>query len=211
MGIQTWFIFLGVAAMTLIVWDGRRRKGQRRAADVGSLTGLASPLPVVQASQQAAVPVSEQVSEPASGTASALVRRTVMPHVEEGSRIGMATRVRGDLTAREPVVIKGSIEGSVIAQDHHVMVTMSGRVSSHLEGREVSVDGQVAGVVKAGDKLTLLSRARVEGSLAAERLECLAGARIRGEVAALAPSAGAPLAACVQPSRAYPVPALLLD
>ncbi|MCE8022985.1 MULTISPECIES: bactofilin family protein [Halomonadaceae] len=200
MGIQTWFIFLGVAAMTLIVWDGRRRKGRRRAADAGSSTELAAPLPVVQANQQAAVPV----SEPTDGAVRAEVRRTVVPHVEEGSRIGMATRVLGNLIAREPVVIKGSIEGAVIAQDHHVMVTMSGRVSSHLEGREVSVDGQVAGVVKAGDKLTLLSRARVEGSLAAERLECLAGAHIRGEVAALGLSGGATLVACAQAEPGLP-------
>lgn len=200
MGIQTWFIFLGVAAMTLIVWDGRRRKGQRRATEVGLSTGLAAPLPAAQASLQAVA----SMSEPAGGTASAEVQKTVVPHVEEGSRIGMATRVLGNLTAREPVVIKGSIEGAVIAQDHHVMVTMSGRVSSHLEGREVSVDGQVAGVVKAGDKLTLLSRARVEGSLAARRLECLAGARVRGEVAALGLSAGAPLVACAQAEPGLP-------
>lgn len=200
MGIQTWFIFLGVAAMTLIVWDGRRRKGRRRAADAGSSMGLAAPLPAAQASLQAFVPV----DEPVGGSVSAEVRKTVVPLVEEGSRIGMATRVLGNLTACEPVVIKGSIEGAVIAQDHHVMVTMSGRVSSHLEGREVSVDGQVAGVVKAGDKLTLLSRARVEGSLAAERLECLAGAHIRGEVAALGLSGGATLVACAQAEPGLP-------
>lgn len=200
MGIQTWFIFLGVAAMTLIVWDGRRRKGQRRAADVGLSTALASPQPTAQASLQAVA----SMGEPARETASAEVKKTVVPHVEEGSRIGMATRVLGNLTAREPVVIKGSIEGAVIAQDHHVMVTMSGRVSSHLEGREVSVDGQVAGVIKAGGKLTLLSRARVEGSLAAERLECLAGARIRGEVAALGLSGGALLVTCVQAEPGLP-------
>ncbi|MGY6564374.1 MAG: bactofilin family protein [Halomonadaceae bacterium] len=204
MGIQTWFIFLGVAAMTLIVWDGRRRKGRRRAADAGSSMGLAAPLPATQASLQAIVPVSESVSGPADGAVRVEVRKMVVPHGEEGSRIGMATRVLGNLTAREPVVIKGSIEGAVIAQDHHVMVTMSGRVSSHLEGREVSVDGQVAGVVKAGDKLTLLSRARVEGSLAAERLECLAGARIRGEVAALGLSGGATLVACAQAEPGLP-------
>jgi|GEM_PF-988056 len=200
MGIQTWFIFLGVAAMTLIVWDGRRRKGLRHAADASMSTGPASPLPVVQSSQQAVVPV----SEPAGGAVRAEVRKTVMPHVEEGSRIGMATRVLGNLIAREPVVIKGCIEGAVIAQEHRVMVTMSGRVSSHLEGREVSVDGQVTGVVKAGDKLTLLSRARVEGSLAAERLECLAGARVRGEVAALGLPGGAPLVACAQAEPGLP-------
>ena len=190
MGIQTWLIFLGVAAMTLIVWDGGRRKRQRLA------TGLPpSAAPEAAAARAHPLPV-ESASEPIVEAASVDTPPAArLPNVPEGSRIGLATHVSGNLVAREPVVVKGSIEGAVIAQDHSVMVTMSGRVSSYLEGRKVSVDGQVAGMVKAGDKITLLSRARVEGSLHSRRLECIAGARIRGKVASVEPLGGIPMVA----------------
>jgi cytoskeletal protein CcmA (bactofilin family) len=176
MGIQTTFIFLGVAVMTLIVWDGRRRKSKRPAAGLPESAASAA-----CASQPDFFPVAA-TSETFTGAASAEAQPVArLQHGAEGSRIGVATRVSGKLIANEPVIIKGSIEGAVIAQDHRVMVTMSGSVSSYLEGREVSVDGWVAGVLKAGDKITLRSRADVRGTLEARRLECMAGARIQGE------------------------------
>lgn len=176
MGIQTWLIVMGVACMTLIVWHGGRRKS------------LDSVLPEIvttmtRASRLEAFPVAAQ-SMPIAFTAGGEIQPSGrLPRDVQGSRIGMATRVSGRLIANEPVVIKGRIEGVVIAQDHRVTVTMSGRVSAYLEGREVSVDGEVAGRLKAGEKITLLSRADVRGVLESTRLECMAGARFQGEVA----------------------------
>ncbi|NIC04714.1 polymer-forming cytoskeletal protein [Billgrantia bachuensis] len=178
MGIQTWFIFLGVAAMTLIVWDGGRRKRKRHAAE---LTENAAS--EVHTARTRLLPVVSAIVSPVGAQSVTAKPIACTQSSAEGSRIGVATRVSGRLIANEPVVVKGSVEGAVIAKDHHVMVTVSGRVSSHLEGREVSVDGQVTGTLKAGDKITLRSRARVRGVLEARRLECLAGARLQGEVA----------------------------
>ncbi|KAA0011802.1 polymer-forming cytoskeletal protein [Billgrantia pellis] len=177
MGIQTWLIFLGVVAMTLIIWDGGRRKRKSRAA--GSATPGSGASACI--ARQGLLPVAA-MNEPVNGTESAGAK-SVARSGAEGSRIGVATRVSGKLIADEPVMIKGVIEGSVVAKDHHVRVTMSGRVASYLEGREISVDGQVAGRLKAGDKVTLRSRARVRGVIEAKRLECLAGASLQGEVA----------------------------
>lgn len=188
MGIQTWLILLGVVAMTLIVWDGGRRKRKRLVAGVTR----EAPLP--------ASALSEPVAEAARVEPPAFVR---LPQDPEGSRIGMATRVTGSLTARELVVVKGSIEGAVIAQDHPVMVTMSGSVSAYLEGLQVSIDGHVAGMIKAADKVTLLSRACVKGTVEAGHLECIAGARIRGEVM---PFGGLPLVAGTKAEPGLPCP-----
>nr|WP_267957686.1 polymer-forming cytoskeletal protein [Halomonas zhangzhouensis] len=182
--------------MTLIVWDGGRRKKQRLAADLPP--SAAPEVAAARAHPLPAEPMSEQVVETAS------VETSPTAHFPEGSRIGLATHVSGNLVAREPVVVKGRIEGAIIAQDHPVMVTMSGRVSSYLEGHKVSVDGQVAGMVKAGDKITLLSQARVEGSLEARRLECVAGARIRGEVASVEPLGGIPMDAGTKAESGLP-------
>ncbi|WP_411793078.1 bactofilin family protein [Halomonas sp. A29] len=167
--------------MTLIVWDGGRRKRKRLAAGlVESMTTVAP------AFHSEAFPVIPRETQRVETTISETQPAARLPSETEGSRIGVATRVSGKLIANEPVVIKGSIEGALIAQEHPVMVTMSGRVSSYLEGREISVDGQVVGKVKASDKLTLRSRARILGIVEAKRLECHAGAHIQGEVASSA-------------------------
>lgn len=201
MGIQTWLILLGVAAMTLIVWDGGRRKRKRQAA--GLPRGTVSAAKATREAPLPAVTPSEPAPEAARVESPPVVR---LPQDPEGSRIGMATRVKGSLTAREPVVVKGSIEGAVIAQGHPLMVTMSGSVSAYLEGLQVSIDGQVAGMIKAGDKVTLLSRARVEGTLEVRRLECIAGARIRGEVTFVEPLGGISMVAGTKTEPGLPCP-----
>lgn len=38
MGIQVWFIVLGVGVMTLIVWDGKRRKLKQRSSSAAGIT-----------------------------------------------------------------------------------------------------------------------------------------------------------------------------
>lgn len=178
MGIQAWLIFIGVAVMTLIVWDGGRRKRKRLAAGL-----VESVMTVSPAFQTEAFPATSREMQMTGTTISETQPGARLSRDTEGSRIGVATRVSGKLIANEPVVIKGSIEGTLIAQEHPAMVTMSGRVSSYLEGREISVDGQVVGRLKASDKITLRSRARIRGILEAKRLECHAGAHIQGEVA----------------------------
>ena len=177
MGIQTWLIFIGVAAMTLIVWDGGRRKRKRLAAGLMESVTTVSP-----AFHTEAFPVNSREMQMTETTISETQLAARLSSDTEGSRIGVATRVSGKLIANEPVVIEGSIEGALIAQEHPVRVTLSGKVSSYLEGREISVDGQVVGRLKASDKITLRSRARIRGIVEAKRLECHAGARIQGEV-----------------------------
>ncbi|GEN27146.1 hypothetical protein HVA01_07920 [Halovibrio variabilis] len=162
MGIQVWFIVLGVGVMTLIVWDGKRRKLKQRASlmpdgsgeDIASFATSAAPV---------VIPPGE--------------------YRREGSRIGVATQIVGKVIADEPVLIKGLIEGTVIAPNHPITVTATGHVASYIEGSCVYIDGYVAGALRANTKATLLSRARIKGVIEAPRLECVAGAWLHADVA----------------------------
>lgn len=176
MGIQVWFIVLGVGVMTLIVWDGKRRKLKQ------------------QTYRESAVPYRENAVSPSlmddSGegitsfaTSTAPVAIPFSEDIHEGSRIGVATQIIGKVTADEPVLIKGLIEGTVIAPNHPVTVTATGHVASYIEGSCVYIDGYVTGALRANTKATLLSRARIKGEIEAPRLECVPGAWLQVDVA----------------------------
>ncbi|BBI52364.1 hypothetical protein HORIV_47850 [Vreelandella olivaria] len=106
-----------------------------------------------------------------------------MEGITGGSRIGSATHILGKVIADERVLIKGRLEGTLIAPNHPVSVTASGHVASYIEGSCVDLDGHMVGTLKANTKATLLSRARLQGVVEAPRLECMAGAWLQVDVA----------------------------
>ncbi|TVP52364.1 MAG: polymer-forming cytoskeletal protein [Halomonas sp.] len=176
MGIQAWFIVLGVGVMTLIVWDGRRCKVKQRSSAVSD-----APLQAQAVSEPL---YSQPALKDESGSSKVLATLAAPTHEPslEGSRIGLATHIAGRVIADEPVHIKGRIEGSVIAPNHPVSVTTTGHVSAYIEGNYVDIDGHVFGGLRANTKATLLSGAHVHGTVDTPRLECMAGAWLQADV-----------------------------
>lgn len=177
MGIQAWFIILGVGAMMMIVWDGKRCKVKQPAAN---LSESLYPTPVANAFLISDVSLKEMT--PSTADAAAEVKPAIA-NVSAGSRIGAATHISGKVIADEPVLIKGHIQGAVIAPNHSVSVTASGHVASYIEGNWVDIDGQLVGTLKANARATLLSRAHIQGVVETPRLECMAGAWLQVDVA----------------------------
>tara|TARA_R110002072_G_scaffold142499_1_gene287874 strand:+ start:1364 stop:1939 length:576 start_codon:yes stop_codon:yes gene_type:complete len=177
MGIQAWFIILGVGAMTLIVLDGKRGKSTQRIA---GLSDRLQHLSTVSASPTLSEPLEEV---PPLETADATGVEAALEPSLGGSRIGAATRIAGKVIADEPVHIKGHVTGTVIAPNHTVSVTATGYVTSYVEGSRVEIDGHVVGTLKANMKATLLARAHIQGVIEAPRLACMPGAWLQVEVA----------------------------
>lgn len=188
MGIQAWFILIGVSAMTLIVWDGRHRKAKlltsAAAASSSAETSHQTPLAntsstsreIAASGVMAAPEVTVKDTQPQAD-----LTAVVVP-LKEGSRIGVATHISGNITANESVLIKGSVQGTVVASHHPITVASTGHVASYIEGGCIDVDGHVTGALKANTKLTLLSRARIHGVIEAPSLECAAGAWLQTNV-----------------------------
>ena len=176
MGIEAWFIVIGVSAMTLIVWDGRRRKEKQRSSGrptfCTSQSGQQAPLAAVSFASDEAV---ENTQLEASIT-------PILAPLTEGSRVEAATHISGNIIANEPVLIKGSVQGKVVASHHSITVTSTGHVGSYMKGDCIAVDGHAAGALKATTKLTLLSQARVYGVIETPCLECAAGAWLQAKV-----------------------------
>lgn len=174
MGIQAWLIFLGIGAMTLIVWDGKRSK-MKSAVPATSPAQQIMSLTTCLPSELASAGVLHHAIEPIKSAQSYSVSANLEKN-NQGSRIGTATHIQGKITADESILIKGRVEGLVVAPNHPVIVSATGYINDYLEGGVVSIDGKMAGVLKANIKATLLPGARVEGDVDSPRLECMAGA-----------------------------------
>ncbi|OAZ89984.1 bactofilin family protein [Halomonas sp. G11] len=189
MGIETWLILLGVAVMTLIIVDGRRKKLKKRAAKMDDASR-------VSARTDDAAAVDSALTLPALSDALAPSdeppRRDGCVSLEapgrEGSYLGVATQIAGNIIANESVSIKGRVVGSVIARHQLIQLGASSVVSADLEGGHVCIDGHLDGDVHASERLTLMPSAKVRGAMSTNRFECHSGANLTGTVADCQPT-----------------------
>lgn len=174
MVIETWLIVSGVAVMTLIILDGKRKKKQHPRA------GAKTPEPVdagnadESASNVAFIPDSAHQVVSETGLAIENQRR--------GSHLGVATQIHGDITANESVSIKGRVVGTIKAHNQFVQLASSSIVNASLEGAHIVIDGHLEGDIHASQRLTLMSGAKVRGTISTNGFACHAGASVNGSV-----------------------------
>ena len=89
--------------------------------------------------------------------------------MERIAAVGASVVIKGELSAREDVVIAGRVEGTI-------------SVEGHLVAKGVVVAGTVSGSVIAEERIELRSTARVEGELSAPRIAIAEGATLSGRV-----------------------------
>lgn len=183
MGIETWLILLGVLVMTMIIVDGKRKKLKQQATsnhNASSVTArtddasLTDNVLTLAALSNAFTPSDES---PLRDSGVSFEAR------KEGSYLGVATQIAGNIIANESVSIKGRVVGAVIAKRQLIQLSASSVVSADLEGGHVCIDGHLDGDVHASDRLTLMPSAYVRGAMSTNRFECHSGASVTGTVA----------------------------
>jgi cytoskeletal protein CcmA (bactofilin family) len=101
--------------------------------------------------------------------------------MERPAEIGASIVVRGELSAREDIVISGRVEGSVEVIGHAVTVTRGAQVVADIEARAIVVGGQVMGALCAEERVELRETADVEGEIEAPKLKMAEGAIFKGK------------------------------
>jgi cytoskeletal protein CcmA (bactofilin family) len=96
--------------------------------------------------------------------------------------IGKGVNIKGSLTADEPVVITGSLNGDLIVQNHAVTVATGGRVDGAVTARVITVQGGSVGRLIARDVVRVLVGATVNADVAAPKLALEDGAVFNGKV-----------------------------
>jgi cytoskeletal protein CcmA (bactofilin family) len=101
------------------------------------------------------------------------------------AEIGASIVIKGDITAREDLVISGRIEGSITVDGHSVIVRSGADVVADIQAHAIVVAGQVLGALSADEAIELQPSAQVEGELSAPRLKVHDGAVFNGKAETL--------------------------
>jgi cytoskeletal protein CcmA (bactofilin family) len=115
---------------------------------------------------------------------SATALRPVPEPVDSGgaSTISSGLKIKGEITGTSDLTIDGETHGKVRLVNGRVTVGASGRVHADIEAREIVVNGEVQGNLKASESVRLGPSGSLEGSVLTRRIGIDDGARLRGNV-----------------------------
>lgn len=98
------------------------------------------------------------------------------------SGIGKSIRVKGEVSAREPFLVAGTVEGIVNVDGHALTVAEGATVDAIVTAETVVIQGTVKGATAASGKIVVQPTAKVDGELSAPTIGVAEGASIHGKV-----------------------------
>lgn len=96
--------------------------------------------------------------------------------------VGEAIKIVGNITGKEDIVINGTVEGEVDFRDHIVVVGHSGQINANINARIISIEGEVKGILRAGEEVSILPTGKVTGDIRAPRVVLDEGSQFKGSV-----------------------------
>lgn len=96
--------------------------------------------------------------------------------------IGKSIRIKGEVTAREPLEIGGYIDGTVEVEGHTLTVAEGATIAALVSADSVVVQGTLKGEVTATTKIVVQQTAKIEGELSAPAISVADGAIIQGKI-----------------------------
>lgn len=105
-------------------------------------------------------------------------------HVAITTLVAEGTTIRGDIEFAGGLHLDGAVEGSLLAQGEHAVLTVSdkGRVVGEIRAANAVINGSVKGDIAVSGRLELAELARVEGNVYYKILEMAAGAQVSGRM-----------------------------
>lgn len=106
-----------------------------------------------------------------------------MPKIEEGTKlsgfIDKETGVNGDMRFKDSFRIDGKFKGKILS-GVTLIIGETGVVDADVKVKTVSVNGRLKGSIVAKDKVEILSKGRVDGSITCAKLIIEDGAFFQG-------------------------------
>ena len=97
------------------------------------------------------------------------------------SVIGQTIKISGSLEANEDLHYLGCFDGEINLHDHHLTVGKGAQIDAHIQGREITIDGNVNGTINPGESLHIRANGSVSGNTHTPRLQAEDGARLSGQ------------------------------
>ena len=96
--------------------------------------------------------------------------------------LGKNVTVKGQIFAREDLVIDGEVEGTVECHEHRLTIGPNARVQAGLKAREIVIQGSIHGNVDATDKIDIRKEAKLVGDIKTSRIVIEDGAYFKGSI-----------------------------
>lgn len=95
---------------------------------------------------------------------------------------GETLRIKGDITASEDLRFDGTVEGSISAPNHALVVGPGAAINARVDARAVVVAGTLVGDTVARERIELQETGVLEGSLDARKMVVREGAILRATI-----------------------------
>lgn len=96
--------------------------------------------------------------------------------------LGKNVTVKGQIYAREDLIIDGEVEGTIECHDHRLTIGPNARVQAGLKAREVVIQGSIQGNVESTDKIDIRKEAKLVGDIKTARIVIEDGAYFKGSI-----------------------------
>jgi cytoskeletal protein CcmA (bactofilin family) len=101
---------------------------------------------------------------------------------EEKTTIGERITIEGSIHGEENLTIEGAMKGNIEMGKHNFSIGPNGRVDGEIHARNVSINGQFKGTVKALGKVAVTKEADFNGEIKAKSFSVEDGAYFKGVV-----------------------------
>src|SRR5438270_2967752 len=125
----------------------------------------------------------------------------VSPRGAGTAALGKNVTIKGQICAREDLMIDGEVEGTVECQEHRLTIGPNARVQAGLKAREIVIHGSIQGNVDATDKIDIKKEAKLVGDIKTSRIVIEDGAYFKGSID-ISKAAGAKIAPAPQSAPA---------
>ena len=129
--------------------------------------------------QRMAAPPAQSHSMPPASSAPLAPRPDATPR--QSAAIGASMTIKGDIRAREELLVDGEVEGSLESQSS-LTVGQNGKVRANIKAREVIVYGSVRGNVEVAEKIAIRDQGSLVGDIKAAGISIDDGAYFKGSI-----------------------------
>jgi cytoskeletal protein CcmA (bactofilin family) len=108
--------------------------------------------------------------------------------MQHGAHIGSTLVIKGEISAKEPLMVSGRVDGTIDAPGHVVTIQAGAHVTATVAAGGIVVSGAVTGSLVAEERIALHAGAEVEGDMTAPRIAVEDGAFVCGKAVAAGPT-----------------------
>ncbi len=94
--------------------------------------------------------------------------------------IGSSLSIKGNVRGNEDLYIDGKVTGSIFIDNHNLTVGPNGQIEADIQAKNIFVEGQVKGNIKALEKVFIQETAQVFGDIVAANISVMDGAHFEG-------------------------------